>query len=531
MLLLASAFCVLQSPPPPPLRVGHFGTFDVRNWGDLLFPIVAQLELQERLAPLELVPFSYRAKNSTSWFYNVMSLNELAGAVSALDAILIGGGHLIRFDRRVARYGDGTDYLPSASWLHHPTSYWLLPALLGVAAGVPVIFNGPSSSVGLPKWASPMLYTVLHHAAYVAVRDVSTKVELLRFAPSVDISIVPDTAFGVGRLVNAREPSPQYKSFLRKHGLWRPYVLLQGSKQLHEESVWPVVRNLLKEIHAAHPMLQFVEVQIGPDVGDELGPHLGRLFAGTSDAGQTVAAAHVQITEWPSPQLLAELVAHSCGAIASSLHLSLTSISLGRPVLRPAYDKDKYKLLEAYNHSIVLIPGATGGNLHTQAIAERFGDKLMHVCGAGLGGEEAAANVAGGGVGSLGEALPVQRPNSLSRKLAAHWNQVAARIRGGRKTQVPLGTPRFLQALPFWLEGHPDQEALLDPAIWGGGGGGVPWAPTQGVRHGKQAPSAKVHNLTHLTSPPLTSLGRRTPRLCAFTDASPTEKTQCGFPT
>lgn len=41
-------------------QIGLFGTFDVENFGDLLFPLVAEAELSKRLGPVKLHPFSYR---------------------------------------------------------------------------------------------------------------------------------------------------------------------------------------------------------------------------------------------------------------------------------------------------------------------------------------------------------------------------------------------------------------------------------------------------------------------------------------
>jgi hypothetical protein len=43
-------------------QIGVCGTFDVANYGDLLFPVIAESELTERLGPLTLHRFSYGAK-------------------------------------------------------------------------------------------------------------------------------------------------------------------------------------------------------------------------------------------------------------------------------------------------------------------------------------------------------------------------------------------------------------------------------------------------------------------------------------
>ena len=43
-------------------EIGIVGTFDVQNFGDLLFPLIAERELESRLGPIKLHRFSYHAK-------------------------------------------------------------------------------------------------------------------------------------------------------------------------------------------------------------------------------------------------------------------------------------------------------------------------------------------------------------------------------------------------------------------------------------------------------------------------------------
>src|SRR5437868_3713816 len=90
-------------------QIGLFGTFDVENYGDLLFPLIAEAELTERLGAVKIHPFSYHAKTPPDWPYTVISLTELPHMVDGLDGVLIGGGFLIRFDKDVAPgYGPPT---------------------------------------------------------------------------------------------------------------------------------------------------------------------------------------------------------------------------------------------------------------------------------------------------------------------------------------------------------------------------------------------------------------------------------------
>src|SRR5262249_8002809 len=153
-----------------PMQIGICGTFDVKNYGDLLFPLIAEAELSRRLGQIELHRFSYFEKAAPAWPYRITSLTELPKIASALDGMLIGGGHLVRFDEKVA-FG----YFPPTPNLHHPTGYWLTPALICLDQGCPVAWNAPGASAEIPDWARPLLELGIGLSAHVAVRDEFTR--------------------------------------------------------------------------------------------------------------------------------------------------------------------------------------------------------------------------------------------------------------------------------------------------------------------------------------------------------------------
>src|SRR6476661_1874407 len=130
-------------------HIGVVGTFDLENYGDLLFPLIAEAELAARLGPVRLHPFSYHARTPPEWPYEVTSVAELAGGTVPLDGLLVGGGFLIRLDKTVA-----PGYGPPAPAIHHPTGYWLTPALIALQRGIPVAWNAPGMHCNeIPAWA------------------------------------------------------------------------------------------------------------------------------------------------------------------------------------------------------------------------------------------------------------------------------------------------------------------------------------------------------------------------------------------
>jgi hypothetical protein len=148
------------------MEVGICGTFDVANYGDPLFPLIAEAELRDRLGAVSLHRFSYHARTTPEWPFEVTSIDALPQMIHRLDGLLIGGGHLIRFDKGVA-----PGYGPPNPEVHHPTGYWLTPALIALQRGVPLVWNALSGGNDIPKWAHPLLETAFTLSRYVSVRD------------------------------------------------------------------------------------------------------------------------------------------------------------------------------------------------------------------------------------------------------------------------------------------------------------------------------------------------------------------------
>jgi Polysaccharide pyruvyl transferase len=302
------------------------GTFDVENFGDLLFPLLAHEELGNRLDRPELVLYSYREKSGESWPYDVRSLVRLPDEIDQLDLLVVGGGHLVRFDKEVA-----PGYEPPSTRIHHPTGYWLAPTLLAACYGVPVAWNAVSTSLDTPDWARGLLRHALEAAAYVSVRDEPSLAELLRVDPDATVELVPDSAFAAARLIPA-ERSVGFRKFCSSAGLVEPYVVVQPSPHLAGRA--RQIDSLLQQAHAQG--VAILELPISPCLGDE--PGILGLTVGTQWP-----------TSWPDPLLLAEIVSRAEAVVTRSLHLSIVALACGVPVHRHRSAPDpKYRALDGF---------------------------------------------------------------------------------------------------------------------------------------------------------------------------------------
>ena len=389
-----------------PLNIGIFGTFDVENYGDLLFPLIAEAELARRLGRVTMTRYSYASRAAADWPYVVTSLSELPAAASRLDGVLLGGGHIIRFDKHVA-----TGYGPPDASIHHPTGYWLTPALVAIAHGLPIAWNAPGVVDEMPDWAVPTLRLVLAASDYVSVRDEGARRALEPMRNGAPVMLVPDTAFGVASLLDSERRSRDISRFREAARVPGPYVLVQASRDSK-----PFVRFIRKEA-ASFSGLRFLVLPVGPINRDD-----EKMFA--SDECELV-----RLAKWPDPLLLASLISGAEGVVGGSLHLGITALAFGVPVFRPArMNRGKYEMLLGFRTVFPFDVGITPAWLRER----------------------------------LGRADPDPEVASISLRLEEHWDRIAAVFAAGRRrTPATLeALSHFWQALPGLLEASDLGEAV-----------------------------------------------------------------------
>lgn len=295
------------------LQIGIFGTFDLENYGDLLFPLIAEAELSKRLGPITLHRFSYTNKTPPDWPYAVTSLAELPEAINGLDGVLIGGGHILRFDKEVA-----PGYAPSTPDIHEPTGNWLTPILMALQRGIPVAWNAPGAHGDVPPWADPLMELAVKGSRYICVRDQQSRQAVARFACDAKVPVVPDSAIGIARLVNTRAPSQDFTRLREARGLTGEYVIVQATPKLE------AFARFLRSQPRPFRNYKLIVLPTGPVFGEN-----------EAVFGHGLPGA-VRLNVWPNPLLLAELIAGASAVIGISLHLSLTALAFGVPLFRPA---------------------------------------------------------------------------------------------------------------------------------------------------------------------------------------------------
>ncbi len=381
-------------------EIGICGTFDVSNYGDLLFPLIAEAELKRRLGDVTLHRFSYYSKTSPSWPYQVTPLAELPEMLPRLDGLLIGGGLLVRFDKDVA-----PGYAAPDLNIHHPTGYWLGPALMALQHNVPVAWNAlGASGAGVPEWATPLLELALGLSPYIAVRDELSRAALQPLTRR-PVELVPDTAFGLPHLVDVRAaPSAEFARIAKTYGLESPYIVFQPN--LGFEPLLGMIRNHPERFDKFH----FLMLPISPEFGEH------------SRGVDLDLPRVIRLEEWPHPAVIAELIGRAEAAIGHSLHFNISAIVAGVPVFRRVdLSTGKFTGLKDLETIFVLPPN---GHVDADWFLARVGRKPP-------------SRAALAALGALND----------------HWNRVAAVFQTKQPETAPM-LGRFWHTLPGLLESN-----------------------------------------------------------------------------
>jgi len=309
-------------------RVGIVGTFDVENYGDLLFPLMAEAALARSGNSFEVIPFSPNRRSENSWPFRVHSTSDIPEFLPNLSALLVGGGQLIRFDKTYPLLADPDVKLP--------IGYWLIPAVLGALSGKPVVWNaiGAFTASAPAPWHDEVVKTVLSASYLVGVRDKASRQHLAKMAPSVKIELIPDTVFSISRLWPLALESQEYVAWRKSVRLAGKYFVIQADRAIaaHRARVSAITQSL--------PHCTAVILPVCRCHGD-------RAENFVPPVAQPAVSA-----EWLSPRLISEIIGRSELTVASSLHACITALSYGAPVVRfPSFNATdrKFELLDEFD--------------------------------------------------------------------------------------------------------------------------------------------------------------------------------------
>lgn len=305
------------------------GMFDMNNYGDLLFPLVARQRLAE--AGFGLVPVA--PVGSSADFPDALPTVDIGTMMDAsrqpAAGILIGGGYIIH-----AHSLDFLDHYAGAglgNWCG--AGLWLGATLAAAMRDIPVAWNAPGVPHPFSARQHRLLAPALQAASYVSVRDEGSR-RLLAPQEATGIAVVPDPIADLPRLWPKAQLAADYRRLLARKGVPPATRLL--ALHLRNRSIAGIDRAALgaalRDFAAGQGLMPML-VAVGESHDD---PAVARQLAGQIGAPLLLLDDPLSLRE------ITAALAHSALYVGASLHGYIVTAAYGVPgvlVARPRYNK------------------------------------------------------------------------------------------------------------------------------------------------------------------------------------------------
>jgi polysaccharide pyruvyl transferase WcaK-like protein len=309
------------------IRIGLWGTFDVENYGDALFPRLARSELARRLPGSTISTFGLVGDRSSNRFeaqgpiepLGAPTPERLVELASRLDLVVVGGGEIVhtRDSEWAAYYPISADRAVAIA----PSRFFIDGLGQELEVDCPVVWH----AVGLPFDVEPReagrFRRALAARPHVSVRDTGSLARLRAAGIDREIAVVPDPAIFLPRLLPPDVLAERIEP-LRKEGSYPAegrVLAVQGSgAHLPYTTELAAAIGELCERLGAVPLI----VETGPCHGDaEFAEALARTLPASTRLGP---GGLVDVTA---------AIAGSLGFVGVSLHGNIAAMAYGRPHL------------------------------------------------------------------------------------------------------------------------------------------------------------------------------------------------------
>jgi polysaccharide pyruvyl transferase WcaK-like protein len=198
-----------------PRRILLSGMFDMRNFGDLLFPLVARERLSGFEPGFEILPVS--PTGAATGFTDALpsvALTEMMTGEREAHGILVGGGYMIHGHKMhfLEEYAAERDYAGPGLWLG--------ATLAAAACDIPIAWNAPGVPHPFARSQRPLVDAALRATDYVSLRDTGS-LELLEPPADVAVDVVPDPIASLASLWPKPMLTAPFKALLERKGARR----------------------------------------------------------------------------------------------------------------------------------------------------------------------------------------------------------------------------------------------------------------------------------------------------------------------
>lgn len=214
------------------------GTFDVENYGDLMFPVIFKAAMKKRGLDINLImlspsPTNQKPLNDKDHEETVYSYQEIEKIHqrTPLDALVVGGGAILHFDSFplwLPGAKDASEYRNSDSWV--------LPIIFAATHGIKILFNAPQAPFEFPEWSKKIARNIFNTADYLSVRDEISKKHIATiYSPESipEITVCPDTICSIADYFPKADLSNRRERLLP----YEKYAVVHISKTMPKEAI------------------------------------------------------------------------------------------------------------------------------------------------------------------------------------------------------------------------------------------------------------------------------------------------------
>lgn len=302
------------------MKIGVSGTFDVDNFGDLLFPLIAEKQLSD----FDCIAIS--PTSTKTIFSDAIVPLEISSSLDGLNALIIGGGNIIRTSNSTLQ-----TYLDNNVGHNAYTNLWLSSCLANNQNSAPIIWNAPGVAEEVMSEQKEYVRNCLMRTDYISVRDKQSKNILLSVHENAEIHVVPDSAWQLPKLFLKEELFSDFYNVVsgftdQNYGVFHFNSRYIGSNSSEKLSAYV---EKICGFYNIKPIL----VAIGGCHGD------GELIDSIS---ASLSIPNIKLTELSSLKEVISLLAYAKVYFGSSMHGLITSAAFGNAAVCIADGKIKF---------------------------------------------------------------------------------------------------------------------------------------------------------------------------------------------
>ena len=310
------------------------GTFNIENYGDVMFPEIFKRSMQKRNFDCELFLISpgktvEETLCPNTKVYSVSELDMLHKKYG-LNAIVIGGGALIHYNKIPVKLPNENDFSQ-----YNIYDSWFTPIEFAIRNNIKVLFNLPQIPYDFPEQLYDVTEKAFQNIDYISLRDSvsSEKIKAIFAENSPSITVCPDSVCCMCNVLPPEELLPLKQKLLQFD---EEYAVIQFNMQKSNDDD----ENLLKIINELQSRdYKIVLLPLGYTHNDD---NVLKQYRQNCNKELIVIDKKLNIFE------MAAILSGASIYIGSSFHGAITAISYGNVAVSYNYIYPKTKNREVF---------------------------------------------------------------------------------------------------------------------------------------------------------------------------------------